>query len=198
MVRTKYLCVLVPTCISDQSWVAGGKRWRTFCDVSRRLETSRTGYGLSHWVATLHCNVVSHWLSSYPGGPQWDSACNVRVIQIGHHAVHVTRWNIKNVCWDVIILSTLCYQSTMAIVIVFFAWLGFCLSVGSVKSTMGHTIVELGVKLNGDKRYVIVASFSNDNVFEHKTTALSCHRQTSWCFSPGWMVVTSMTWIAFH
>ena len=25
-----------------------------------------TGYGLSQWETTLHCNVVSHWLSPYP------------------------------------------------------------------------------------------------------------------------------------
>ena len=34
----------------------------------RRRVTSKEwqGYGLSQWETTLHCNVVSHWLSPYP------------------------------------------------------------------------------------------------------------------------------------
>ena len=40
-------------------------------DFWRRLGwdyRNHSGYGLSQWETTLHCNVISHWLSSYP---QW-------------------------------------------------------------------------------------------------------------------------------
>ena len=37
----------------------------------RRLCMDHSGYGLSQWETTLHCNVVSLWLSPYP---EWTPA----------------------------------------------------------------------------------------------------------------------------
>ena len=40
------------------------------------MSRGRSWYGLSHWVTTLQCNVVTHWLSPYPEGFQhelWES-----------------------------------------------------------------------------------------------------------------------------
>ena len=39
----------------------------------------RSGYGLSQWGTTLHCNVVSHWLSVYPEWSlsQWHNKDNL-------------------------------------------------------------------------------------------------------------------------
>ena len=35
-----------------------------------------SGYGLSKWEKTLHCNVVSHWLSPYP---EWSLQTQVEI-----------------------------------------------------------------------------------------------------------------------
>ena len=44
-------------------------------------EIVHSGYGLTQWVTTLHCNVVSHWLRSYP---EWRVSVFVR-----HHIYQI-------------------------------------------------------------------------------------------------------------
>ena len=39
------------------------------------------GYGLSQWEMTLHCNVISHWLSLYP---KWSLGCVLNSLQCLH------------------------------------------------------------------------------------------------------------------
>ena len=38
-----------------------------------------SGYGLSQWETTLHCNIVSHWLSPYP---EWSLALEVHLVNV--------------------------------------------------------------------------------------------------------------------
>ena len=54
--------------------------WREFTnkyihDVHYQAPKGHSGCGLSQWETTLHCNVISHWLSPYP---EWSpqSICN--------------------------------------------------------------------------------------------------------------------------
>ena len=63
-------------------WRDDSPQWRTIVSVSKNIfnvhnNESATipllfrgycGYGLSQWETTLHCNVVSHWLSP---NPEW-------------------------------------------------------------------------------------------------------------------------------
>ena len=39
-------------------------------------------YGLSQWEATLHCNVVSHWLSPYPEWSLWLKLSSVKSFEL--------------------------------------------------------------------------------------------------------------------
>ena len=52
-----------------------------------------SGYGLSQWETTLHCNVVSHWQSPFPGW--YPGPLSVVVMQCGC-GVQMRFWSIMS------------------------------------------------------------------------------------------------------
>ena len=64
--------VLYCTAIYRESTVLSitnnNKAWTSvwFLGCIAALFMDNYGYALNHWEMTLHCNVISHWLSTYP------------------------------------------------------------------------------------------------------------------------------------
>ena len=75
MISAKALCILILEFISDLvcrfTWIWS---WKILISGTRRCSMNQVSldvYGLSQWETTLHCNVVSHWMSSYPEWSLW-------------------------------------------------------------------------------------------------------------------------------
>ena len=57
-----WFITLLVLSIDSPAWTPG----LSLCHTNFILPRDHSRYGLSQWETTLHCNVVSHWLSPYP------------------------------------------------------------------------------------------------------------------------------------